>query len=570
MSKDMQIKGTDADTDSALVTLLGGYPDAAVMVRADAVVIASNDKGVSLQALLEHGEAEAIAAMIADSAANRTVVVGPVLLQGASGEMLLEVYVIPRIDAEGRTTGEFLVLSRDATMERNLRSALVESRQRYKDLVEVSSDFAWEVGIDKTFGFVSPPGALGFTPEQLVGKNPADYVINAEEYHPLPFLSDRAMGGVEIWMRTSQDSSACVVASSLPLFDSAGVWCGTRGVCRDVTEDRKHEAALRSAQERERLLNYIVNAIRDELNPLNMLEKAAKATSQAMGATGCRVYRRLAEDDYAIAADYGNTEELDGIHGLLARLDEETEAFTSNIGGWNVLAVSTHYNQLINGAICIWKKTKEDWDEDYHILIGDVANQIGIANEQIANHERIINLSRTDPMTGLLNRRAFFEEELPRRFNRLERDGKTAALLYLDLDNFKLVNDVHGHQTGDDALICLRDIMLEYSRPGDAIVRLGGDEFAMWLDGISPDVTMNRVDTLLKASEELRKFSGDDSRPLGVSIGVAMYDPEDEESLESLIVRADAAMYDAKRAGKGGFRVAPPPGADKGTADDDV
>lgn len=570
MSKDMHTKVTSIDGDRALQALLDGYPDIALMVRPNSVVIASNDKGVSLQALIEHGEADAITAMIADAAARGTVVAGPVLLQGASGEVLLDVSVIPQINAEGRTIGELLVLSHDATMERNLRSALVESRQRYKDLVEVSSDFAWEIGIDKTFGFVSPPGALGFSPEQLVGNNPADYVINAEEYHPLPFLSDRAMGGVEIWMRTSDDSSACVVASCLPLFDAAGVWCGTRGVCRDVTEDRRHEAALRSAQERERLLSYIVNSIRDELDPLNMLEKAAKATSQAMGATGCRVYRRLSEDDYAIAADYGNTNDLEGIHGLLARIDEETEAFTADIGGWNVLAVSTHYNKLTNGAICIWKETKEQWDRGYHILIGDVANQIGIANEQIANHERIVNLSRTDPMTGLLNRRAFFEEELPRRFNRLERDGKTAALLYLDLDNFKLVNDVHGHQVGDEALICLRDILLEYSRPGDAIVRLGGDEFALWLDGISPDVTMKRVDILIKASQQLRKFSGDDDHPLGMSIGVAMYDPADGEPLESLIARADAAMYEAKRAGKGGFNVSPSPGEDEGATGDGV
>ncbi|MHA1599176.1 MAG: sensor domain-containing diguanylate cyclase [Alphaproteobacteria bacterium] len=569
MSKEVKAQKTDPENQDALCGLLDGYPDAAVMVRADASVIATNAKGVSLQTLIEHGGAEIIPEMITDSAARSTVVVGPVLLQGTNGEMLLEISVIPQVDAGGVATGELLVLSHDVTMERNLRSALVESRQRYKDLVEISSDFAWEIGPDKTFSFVSPPGALGFTPEDLVGKNPADYVIDADQYHPLPFLSDRGMDGVEIWMRTSKDESACVVASCLPLTDDTGVWCGTRGVCRDVTEDRKREAALRSAQERERLLGYIVNSIRDELDPLNMLEKAAKATSQALGAAGCRVYRRLAEDDYAIAADHGNAEDLEGIHGLLARLDEEAEAFTADIGGWNVLAVSTHYNQMINGAICTWKKSKEDWDEGYHILIGDVANQIGIANEQITNHERIVNLSRTDAMTGLLNRRAFFEEELPRRLSRLKKDGLTAALLYLDLDNFKMVNDVHGHQVGDDALICLRDMLLEYSRPGDAIVRLGGDEFAIWLDDIQSEVTLNRVETILKASENLRKFSGDDAHPLGLSIGVAMYDPKDEESLESLIARADAAMYDVKHDGKGGFRVAPPPDTDTEASNDD-
>ncbi|MBT3237163.1 MAG: diguanylate cyclase [Rhodospirillaceae bacterium] len=559
MSEQTQEEQADTAESDAIRTLLDGYPDAAMMVGADAGVIATNAKGASLQTLLEHGKVEAIQAMIANAASEHKVVVGPILLEGAKGEILLEVSVIPQIASQGPAAANLLVLSHDVTLERNLRSALVESRQRYKDLVEVSSDFAWEIGSDRTFGFVSPPGALGFTPEDLLGKNPADYVIDAEQYNPLPFLSDRAMDSVEIWMQTSSGENACVVASCLPLTDDSGRWCGVRGICRDVTEDRKREAALRNAQERERLLGYIVNAIRDELDPLNMLEKASKATSQAMGGAGCRVYRRLDEDDYVIAADFGNVGELEGIADLLVRLDEESEAFTINLGNWNVLAASTHYNKQINGAICIWKESKEEWDEGFHILIGDVANQIGIANEQIANHERIVNLSRTDAMTGLLNRRAFFEEELPRRFSRLERDNLTAALLYLDLDNFKLVNDVHGHQAGDEALIFLRDMLLEFSRPGDAIVRLGGDEFALWLDGVAPDVTLRRVETILKASEELMKYSGDDDHPLGLSIGVALYDPKDMESIEDMVSRADAAMYEVKRDGKGGYRVAPPP-----------
>ncbi len=96
-------------------------------------------------------------------------------------------------------------------------------------------------------------------------------------------------------------------------------------------------------------------------------------------------------------------------------------------------------------------------------------------------------------MTGLLNRRAFYEEELPRRISRLERSGQTSAMFYVDMDNFKRVNDVHGHQAGDDAILYLRDMMLNFSRPGDLVARLGGDEFAMWLDGIDEETTKKRA-----------------------------------------------------------------------------
>ena len=537
--------------------LLDGYPDAALMVRDDGGVIATNEKGLGLKALLEHNEADPIPDMIQKAVVEKTVVVGPVLFKGLRGEILLEISVMPQLDPSGVASGDLLVLSHDVTMERNLRSALVESRQRYKDLVEVSSDFAWEVDEKETYCFVSPDGALGFTPDDMIGRDPKDFIIDAEHYQPLPFLSDRPMDNVEVWMKTASGRDACVVVSCLPLSGENGDWCGARGICRNVTEDREREAALRSAQEREYLLGYIVNSIRDELDPLNMLTKAATATSQALGASGCRIYRKFGENEYNIAAEYGDTTNTDGVEELLGKVSEEIGAHPAEIGPWRVLVTSTHYRQAINGGICIWKPLdSEDWDDNFHILIGDVANQIGIANEQIANHERIVNLSRTDSMTGLLNRRAFFEEELPRRFKRLEHNKQSAALFYLDLDNFKMVNDIHGHQKGDEAILCLRDMMIEFSRPGDAMVRMGGDEFALWMDGMSPEVMIKRVETILKASECLREFSGDDDHPLGVSIGVAQYNPDSGEDLESLVARADAAMYDVKRAGKGGYHVA--------------
>ena len=197
---------------------------------------------------------------------------------------------------------------------------------------------------------------------------------------------------------------------------------------------------------------------------------------------------------------------------------------------------------------------------DHLILIADIANQLGIANEQVTNHERIVALSRTDSMTGLLNRRAFFEEELPRRVARLERSRQSAALFYVDMDNFKRVNDAHGHQVGDDAIMFLRDMLMDFSRPGDVIARLGGDEFAMWLDGISADVTESRAHDLIEKSRAMDQFSGDADHPLGISVGIALFDPDTGESLDDLVARADSAMYAIKNAGKGGYYMAPPAG----------
>ncbi len=556
--------GRGDDTDAAS-GMLEGYPGAAVVVLGDVTVIAANEKGRVLKSLLDHGDIGEIPEMVAAAETDRRVVAGSVVLTGSKGEIFLDITVVPIAAGSDGSADRYVVLSHDATMERNLRSALVESRQRYKDLVEVSSDFSWEVGRDGTFSFVSPAGVLGFAPEQLVGRRPQEFVLNAEDYNPLLFLSDRNERNVEIWMRTSQGKSACVVGSSKPLTGADGHWLGARGICRDVTVDRDREAALRSAREREQLLNRIVKSIRDEVNPLNMLNKAAATTSQALGASGCRIYRHHKEAGLVLAAEYGELGVPEAEQRFLGEMATDGTTVSVDAGPWRILATPTRYRQEINGAIAIWKPLDEtEWDRNYFILLGDVANQIGIANEQSANHERIVNLSRTDGMTGLLNRRAFFEDELPRRFTRLEQDGQGAALFYLDMDNFKLVNDVHGHQCGDEAIICLRDLMLEQSRPGDAIVRLGGDEFAMWMDGMSPTVAIGRVEKILEASSVLRKFSGDEDRPLGVSIGVAMYDPRNGETLESLVARADGAMYEVKKDGKGGYRIAEPANPENG------
>ncbi|MBT4740635.1 MAG: GGDEF domain-containing protein [Rhodospirillaceae bacterium] len=162
-------------------------------------------------------------------------------------------------------------------------------------------------------------------------------------------------------------------------------------------------------------------------------------------------------------------------------------------------------------------------------------------------------------MTGLLNRGAFLEA-LTRQLHHLGREPDNAALMYLDLDNFKAVNDTKGHQAGDEALLKLRDILIQQTRPTDLVSRLGGDEFAVYLTGANTDIAESRATKFLEAAEELKAFSGSPDKPLGLSIGLAVLDRDKPEPLDKLLARADSAMYDAKRSGKGQFAIAPPSG----------
>lgn len=536
---------------------LDSYPGAALSMSATGDVLAANARAEGVVSLLASGSLLEVALLVKEAANSSTIAAGTVSVPTDNGDILLEVTVLPEDGADS-----LIVLARDLTMERNLRSALVESRQRYKDLVEVSSDFYWETDPQGKFVFVSPRGGLGHASEDLIDRDGSEFVVDPEAFSPLPFVSERPLEDVEMWFMGKDEETACMLVSCVPLFcedENGREWSGTRGVCRDVTEERRSEAALSRARHREQLLDYIVSSVRDELDPQNMLTAAATTTAQALGVAGCRIYRQTEPDKVLIAAEYGNTEELEELDESIRDLGLQSEVKPVRIGPWSTLAVATHYRQEMNGAATIWRSAKGDpWEDDHLILIADIANQLGIANEQVTNHERIVALSRTDSMTGLLNRCAFFEEELPRRASRLERSRESAALFYVDMDNFKLVNDTHGHQTGDDAIMFLRDMLIDFSRPGDVIARLGGDEFAMWLDGISSEVAEVRATSLIKQSQPMLQFSGDDDHPLGISVGIAVYEPDTHESIDDLLARADAAMYAIKNAGKGGFHMAPP------------
>ena len=157
------------------------------------------------------------------------------------------------------------------------------------------------------------------------------------------------------------------------------------------------------------------------------------------------------------------------------------------------------------------------YDEDDRILLSDLSAQVGIAIEQISNHEHILALSRTDALTGLYNRRAFIEE-LERRTQRLRHDGRGAALMYVDLDNFKMVNDLFGHKRGDEALFEVKRMLQAATRPSDLVARLGGDEFAVWMDGVDEDVATAKAKLLLENSSGLESFSSGIGRTLSMSI----------------------------------------------------
>jgi diguanylate cyclase (GGDEF)-like protein len=354
-----------------------------------------------------------------------------------------------------------------------------------------------------------------------------------------------------------------VLATALPLTDLNGAWGGARGLCRNITAERSHAAALAGDRHRERLLSYILGIVRDEMEPARMFTAAAGALVPALPAAGACIYRPDPTGALTCAAQAGELpppELLDPVLKKIADPDSAEEIELIEDCG-TLLAKAAQFTGECRGVLCVWRAGRTGpWNQADRYLLGEIAAQIGLAGRQLARQEELEELSSTDALTGLLNRRSFIQELQKRYALRPDRRGG-AALFFIDLDNFKQVNDRHGHQQGDLALVALSRILREQTRGRDLVARLGGDEFALFIEDITPAAAAHKGNELLRAGAELESYSGDPDEPLGFSVGIAACDPEGRESLDSLIDRADQAMYRVKRRGKGGLDLSPLPAA---------
>lgn len=176
----------------------------------------------------------------------------------------------------------------------------------------------------------------------------------------------------------------------------------------------------------------------------------------------------------------------------------------------------------------------------------ETVNKLYLLNEELKQKEKTINsLAYYDSLTGIANRTLFYE--MAEKFcAALKRDPRLGCILFIDLDNFKIVNDTYGHRMGDQVLVKVSQALVNATRSGDLVARFGGDEFVMFL-------SVNYLEDIIQVArriieQPIRVSIQGDEITISVSLGISVWQ-KDEETLDELISNADRAMYVAKRSG---------------------
>lgn len=181
-------------------------------------------------------------------------------------------------------------------------------------------------------------------------------------------------------------------------------------------------------------------------------------------------------------------------------------------------------------------------NEDLRADNDRLRNEVARLEETV---ERLDRLAHEDTLVPLPNRRGFMRD-LQHLIERVRRYGDSAALLFVDVDGLKMINDSLGHPVGDKALLQVAQWLVQGVRASDSVARLGGDEFGVLLEHVDEAAARETAQRLVEQIAD-GGFAHDGSElPLSVAIGVAAISPSD--SPDDVIARADAAMYEAKTA----------------------
>ncbi len=217
------------------------------------------------------------------------------------------------------------------------------------------------------------------------------------------------------------------------------------------------------------------------------------------------------------------------------------------------LGIPLVFQENVKGLLALYDSLPNRFSERDVRVAEPFATQVAVSLENSRLFEELNKLAVFDSLTGLLNRRAF-DKDAKKEFERARRYRRPLSLILFDIDNFKKVNDAHGHLVGDQVLRVLAETVRKTTRTTDLICRWGGEEFLILMPEQGHEQAVVTAERLRVEASNIRVVTETGHLSLTISLGVASLKRQADETLEGLIGRADAAMYEAKAAGRNTVR----------------
>lgn len=407
--------------------------------------------------------------------------------------------------------------------EQSLASALVDSRARWRDFALLAADLVFETDGAGCFTFLGPDEVLGWPADALLGR-PATQLLASGGCGL--FRARQATRGARVWLNRADGTAACFDFTVVPHED------GLRGAARDVTaEERMAEVSARALR-RATTLGRLLRLGQRQGDPAAALSAILRALPAALPAIGAAL---LLPDHRGWRIAVPGT-----VPVPLSRLPPPGDA------------VATGSRLLMAGAeagacLVAWREEEQpDFDGEDRDLMDALAMPAVSLHAEALRQQELAEAAHGDALTGLLNRRGFIAALAGR-----VRPG-AGALVFIDLDGLKPLNDMMGHEAGDAALRGMADRLRALLRPGDVAARLGGDEFCLWLDGVCSQAAASERALPASHPGPVPGWPQAGDAALRASLGIAL--PMPGEDSTGLLMRADAAMYEMKRAKVGGRR----------------
>jgi diguanylate cyclase (GGDEF)-like protein len=401
--------------------------------------------------------------------------------------------------------------------------ALTESRARWRDFALLAADMVFELDAEGRFAFLAPARVLGQDADALLGM-PAAALLATPGHDP--FANTGRRRSAKAWLRLADGGKACLDLTLVPQPDG-----GLRGIARDITAaERRGEVAARALR-RANALGSLLRLAARQGTPEGSLDAILAALPAALASEGA-----------ALLLPEGGAWRV--AHAVKAHppLDALPPPGAPAPPGLHALAATE-----AGPCLVVWRSADQPpLDAEDLDLLAALALPVAAVHAKALHQRDLAHAADGDALTGLLNRRGF-TNALARHLGAPGRQSG-GALVFLDLDGLKPLNDRLGHEAGDAALRGMAARLRGVAACQDLAGRLGGDEFCIWVDGVDEAEVQCRM-RHVGAPGPLPGFPEAGPAALRASFGIAA--PLPGEEVGALLSRADAAMYVAKRANAG-------------------